>query len=141
MFTTNNFYYDKDSKIYNYDNSFTKDIIFHYELNNYNNCKLCLHKKKRFLINKDSINNAIYISTLQYNVSEDGIIISFNDYKVLLIPAGYNLYYLAYTNDKKIPLNCILYSFMLDNNCHIDITKYNYIYKGIYIILNTYKKA
>ena len=68
-------------------------------------------------------------------------IISFNDYKVLLIPAGYNLYYLAYTNDKKIPLNCILYSFMLDNNCHIDITKYNYIYKGIYIILNTYKKA
>ena len=79
MFTTNNFYYDKDSKIYNYDNSFTKDIIFHYELNNYNNCKLCLQKKKRFLINKDSINNAIYISTLQYNVSEDGIIISFND--------------------------------------------------------------
>ena len=141
MFTTNNFYYDKDSKIYNYDNSFTKDIIFHYELNNYNNCKLCLQKKKRFLINKDSINNAIYISTLQYNVSEDGIIISFIDYKVLLIQAGYNLYYLAYTNDKKIRLNCILYSFMLDNNCHNDITKYNYIYKGIYIILNTYKKA
>ena len=37
MLLENNFYYDKESKIYNYDNSLTKNIIFQYELNNYNN--------------------------------------------------------------------------------------------------------
>ena len=141
MLLENNFYYDKESKIYNYDNSLTKNIIFQYELNNYNNVKLYLQRKKRYLINKDIMQNSLYISTLTYKSSDDGIILSFNDYKALLIPAGYNLYYLAYTNCSKIPLHSMLYTFMIDNNCHIDVTKYNYIYKGIYIILNTYKKA
>lgn len=141
MLLENNFYYDKESKIYNYDNSLTKNIIFQYELNNYNNVKLYLQRKKRYLINKDIMQNSLYISTLTYIASDDGIILTFNDYKALLIPAGCNLYYLAYTNCSNMPLHSMLYTFMIDNNCHIDVTKYNYIYKGIYIILNTYKKA
>ena len=137
-----NFSYDKESKVFNYDNSLTKNIIFDYELNNYSNCKLILKKAKRYIIDKECIKEkALYISTLDKYNTEDGIVLSFNDNKVLLIPAGENLFYLAYCNCKRMNLHSMLYSFMLDNNCYIDVTKYNYIYKGIYIILNTYKKA
>ena len=63
-----------------------------------------------------------------------------HDLNVLLIPVGKNLYLLASTNAKGIYLESMLYTFMLNKNCVIDVSKYNHLFKDVSTKLFMYKK-
>ena len=125
-----------------YDNSFNANLLFEFELLN-ENLSYKLHKSKRFFIDKETLNNPyyIYISYIETNNTLDGVLLTVNDYKIYLIKLSDEVYYLANINNHKINnlTLSILYTFISDNNCVLDVTKYKYAFKNISIPINLYK--
>ena len=133
-----NYFYDKSSKIYLYDSSMPKNVFFENELSS--ESKYILLNKYRYIISTSLLEKVIYISTLEIYEVTDGYMLQIHDLNVLLIPVGKNLYLLASTNAKGIYLESMLYTFMLNKNCVIDVSKYNHLFKDASTKLFMYKK-
>lgn len=133
-----NYFYDKSSKIYLYDSSMPKNVFFENELSS--ESKYILLNKYRYIISPSLLEKVIYISTLEIYEVTDGYMLQIHDLNVLLIPVGKNLYLLASTNAKGIYLESMLYTFMLNKNCVIDVSKYNHLFKDASTKLFMYKK-
>lgn len=133
-----NYFYDKSSKIYLYDSSMPKNVFFENELSS--ESKYILLNKYRYIISTSLLEKVIYISTLEIYEVTDGYMLQIHDLNILLIPVGKNLYLLASTNAKGIYLESMLYTFMLNKNCVIDVSKYNHLFKDASTKLFMYKK-
>jgi len=133
-----NYFYDKSSKIYLYDSSMPKNVFFEDELSS--ESKYILLNKYRYIISPSLLEKVIYIPTLEIYEVTDGYMLQIHDLNVLLIPVGKNLYLLASTNAKGIYLESMLYTFMLNKNCVIDVSKYNHLFKDASTKLFMYKK-
>lgn len=133
-----NYFYDKSSKIYLYDSSMPKNVFFENELSS--ESKYILLNKYRYIISPSLLEKVIYISTLEIYEVTDGYMLQIHDLNILLIPVGKNLYLLASTNAKGIYLESMLYTFMLNKNCVIDVSKYNHLFKDVSTKLFMYKK-
>lgn len=134
-----NFFYDKSSKLFFYDNTLNDSIFFENELSSQ---KKYLINNSRYLISSNSLStkNPIYISSIEkYNV-EDGIVLNIHNSSILLIPVGKNIYLLAAMESYKTFYYSILYTFMIDNSCVIDVSKFAHLFKKCNFKLNTFKE-
>ena len=156
--------YDKNSLISFYDGSFNPNYYFEYEIkeinknsNSSNICKVFNSENKksiisrkpilfsktkcnRKIINKDILKDVIYQNGNIYEKTSDGIIYSNNVGKILLISIGQNIYLLAYYDSPLKNLKSMLYSFMSDYDCVIDVTKFGFLFKSECETLLMYKK-
>ena len=130
--------YDKNSLISFYDNSFDKKLFFEsdflkedkqYELTKYN----------RKIILKDNLKEVIYLNDNNIEKIKDGILYSNNVGKVMLIPIGENIYLLSYYEGPIYNVRSLLYSYMSEFECVIDVSKFYIIFKEEFTILDMYK--
>ena len=97
--------------------------------NNYRvNKSVKLSNKSRYVISSDCIPNYNYISTLEETICDDGFIITTCQESILLINVGENVYFLAscLVNDHK--LYSMLYTFMENHQCVIDVSKFKHLF-------------
>ena len=126
--------YLKYPNLYKYDNEFTNKYYFKDETE-YDNSTFVLSKSCRFAINIYNIDKYIYINTINYTQIDDGFIISSIDCNLLLINVGENVFYLAHCNHKnKLLIHSMIYTFMKNNNCIVDVTKYKFLFENNFII-------
>ncbi|MCI5745902.1 MAG: hypothetical protein MR270_06445 [Erysipelotrichaceae bacterium] len=130
--------YNKQSKLSFYDESFDSTLFFEDEIID-NKDKYVLSKKHRYVISSSSLKDYIYISTLNTFQTDDGICIDMFMKKTFLVPIGKDLYLLANTSHNKNELYSILHTFMINNSCFIDISKYNKIFSCEKTLINLYK--
>lgn len=131
------FYFDKSSKLFLYDSSISSNIYFQNELVEGENYLML--NKYRYIISCENL-KGIYISTLQCYEVDDGFMLEIYDNNILLIPVGKNIFYLASYHASKQHLDCMLYTFIKDHNCVIDVTKFSHLFKESNTKLQMYKK-
>ena len=132
--------YNKDSLISLYDYTFNKKLYFEYETTNY----LINYKetnKKRYIVSKDNLSNVLYIFDANKEEIKDGLVYFNNVGKIILIPVGENIYLLASYNSPIYNVKTLLYTFMKDYDCVIDVSKYSHLFnKEELTTLKLYKK-
>ena len=130
--------YDKNSLISFYDNSFDKKLFFEYEID-ISNKDYKLSNYNRKIILKDNLKEVIYLNDNNIEQIKDGILYSNNVGKVMLIPVGENIYLLSYYDGPIYNVRSLLYSYMSDYECVIDVSKFYNIFKEEFTILDMYK--
>lgn len=120
--------YDKEL-FCKYDISFLKNHYFFDEVsNNLNSYKLT--KIKRHILKIEHLDKCIFIESLNYIYTNDGVILSSCDVLVHLIKLSSNFYLLCnYKGSANITLYSILYSFMTNNDYIIDVSKFSFLFK------------
>ena len=132
--------YNKDSLISLYDYNFNKKLYFEYEItNNLINYKET--NKKRYIVPKDDLLNVLYLFDTNKEEIKDGFVYFNNVGKIILIPVGENIYLLASYNSPIYNVKTLLYTFMKDYDCVIDVSKYTHLFnKEELTTLKLYKK-
>ena len=134
---TNSLNYNKNLLAY-YDENFKKNSLFEYELSN--NKSYIKINNNRYLINKESLSNYIYISNIIISPSENGFLIENASDNLLLNKVGENIYLLSIINvSNKINLYSMLYTFMQDFDSIVDISKFKFYFKNNYTIIPLFK--
>ena len=132
--------YNKDSLISLYDYNFNKKLYFEYEItNNLINYKET--NKKRYIVSKDDLLNVLYLFDTNKEEIKDGFVYFNKVGKIILIPVGENIYLLASYNSPIYNVKTLLYTFMKDYDCVIDVSKYTHLFnKEELTTLKLYKK-
>ncbi len=134
------FFYDRQSKLYEYDENLSKKLYFPQELNNTVQTLFSKTKKQRYILFKEHLSNAMFLTDCKESKTKDGLCFESCDKKILLIPVGINVYFLAYSDASGILLNSLLYTFIQQHQCVIDVSKYFSFFKGNCYTLSLYKK-
>lgn len=108
-----------------YDENFKANYFFEDEIDNTYK-KL---KKKRYFLTSDSIKNIMFLNELPITLTKDGLCINFLELEIYLIKLSETVYLLEKTNKLNASLKAILYTFMKNNNCLIDVTKFAFFFK------------
>ncbi len=134
------YFYDKQSKLYEYDHQISKKYFFPYEINDVVKEQFILSNKKRYILYANHLLKGIYLSNCEENQTKDGINFESCGKRILLIPVGMNIYFLAYCDASEILLSSLLYTFIVSHQCVIDVSKYFFYFKENCVILPLYKK-
>ena len=135
-----NYIYNKKSLISSYDTSFNEKLYFEYETtNNLINYKLT--NKKRYIVKKDDLEKVVYIFDATKEEGKEIIIYSNNVGNITLLPIGENIFPLTSYTLPKYNIKPLLYTFMKDYDCVIDVSKFKFLFtKKELTILPLYKK-
>ncbi len=110
-----------------YDNDFYKEYLFVEELNE--NDKYTPLKHTRKVISCNDLSKYIYLSTLNICKNEYGILLKCASVIIYLNKVGDNIYYISYIEGTDhLAIYSILHTFMMNNNCFIDINKYSHLF-------------
>lgn len=134
----NSFNYNKNT-LSNYDENFNVSFLFENEL--IENQEYIKIRKNRYVINKESLNKYIYISNISVKQTQHGYLIENASDSLLLNVVGENICLLSVVNiSNQLNLYSMLYSFMYDFDYVIDISKFKFYFKNIYIVVPLFKK-
>lgn len=104
-----------------YDENFKSSYSFNFPLFKNKKCRIV---SKRYLVNS-FLNKYIYLYDLSIDKTKDGFLLQMAENKILLNKIGTDIYILSYLNCKnKLSLNSMLHTFIKNNNCVIDVSKF-----------------
>lgn len=138
--------YNKNERLYKYDETFSEKYYFQNEIDEKASHLFVLNKRySRKIITTDTLKGVITINSLSENSFSDGIVINSCGLEIVLISIGTNIYYVAKCNkieSIKIELyiKSILYTFMSQHKCVIDVTRYSFYFDNQTINIPIYKK-
>lgn len=111
-----------------YDETLNNSFLFEGELDKTK--PIIESKVKRYVINATNLENSILINSLDIEKKDFGFLITICDETLILVNAGENIYYLAcLANINNKTLFDVLKTFMVKENCYIDVTRFKHLFE------------